>query len=786
MVGHFTQNGLANVQFLFFRTNASKYSRSNVPLRHSGGVLLVLFPDQLDEFFWLKRSIELSHKPEHRIRYPVFAFDSLDKSIIINNDLPDSALLERIILKSSQPNSQAVSIEGLQIRFTDIAHGSRNIRLASFKDMSNTIKRHSWIKKSALFIIILFLIIMFPLTTFFTSNFRYSLKTNVSIVFILAMSLPLVNLVTTGNTYIKNEKNRLIDLAYSQMSNALNALELRYEDTPSLLQQELLNSIDVIIGDHDLSIEEFDKKMSVVLEQELFTDYQLIDSTGKMLVDTWKRDRPASKLIIQNAALKILQDHRSESFSQPVSIVQATLDEEINDFFAVAGFAAHFTNPDQMVRIVFSNDSLFIMLRVVSVNQEQMALILRMPEYIIEEQFAKKEFASNLAAVNQNLSHTSLTPELVFYSRYDQVEHLPSETNLWQKLKPEFERAFFIAAEEKGTVELADKKYLYYLRPVSSMNYGTMIPCFLIPLENIERQLFDNRFTIALISFVTILITIIMSLIFSSELLFPVKLIDKAAIEVAENNLNSFLPQMGTDEIGNLALDFNKMLSGVRQHQKMKAYISDSVLESIRNSAIIKSHASRAITGSVMFADVRNFTYLSETHEASEIFKYLNQLMSTIENIVRKHGGRVEKYIGDAMTAVFVNKTINDEKCTLSCVEAAFYIQKFVNSLELDRRQKGLFAASMGIGISTGELLIGEVGSSKRKDLTTIGFNTELAETLETVSKNGIFSKIILSEQTYLLVKESVNAKKMPAEIQKRIQHNAYELISINNDDKCQ
>jgi class 3 adenylate cyclase len=132
--------------------------------------------------------------------------------------------------------------------------------------------------------------------------------------------------------------------------------------------------------------------------------------------------------------------------------------------------------------------------------------------------------------------------------------------------------------------------------------------------------------------------------------------------------------------------------------------------------------------------------------------------------------------------AVFHHTT--PEHHSLSAVKAAVQMKRFVKKLNHNRTNLGLFTINIGIGISTGTVLLGDVGSSRRKDLTVIGDEVNLASRLESASKKGRHSKIIFSGSTHNLVKDFVEAEEMPfTEIRGKQQAvKIFELIKLNLD----
>jgi adenylate cyclase len=151
------------------------------------------------------------------------------------------------------------------------------------------------------------------------------------------------------------------------------------------------------------------------------------------------------------------------------------------------------------------------------------------------------------------------------------------------------------------------------------------------------------------------------------------------------------------------------------------------------------------------------------------MFAMLNAFLGGAERELRAYGGQVDKFIGDAVMAVFREPGPDQ---ALHAVQAALAIKRFLVGFNADRvaaaglgaagSGAGGFPIEIGVGISTGRVMQGNIGSERRKDLTVIGDEVNLAARLETASKGGRHSGIILSERTYGLVRHAVDAVEMP------------------------
>ena len=135
-----------------------------------------------------------------------------------------------------------------------------------------------------------------------------------------------------------------------------------------------------------------------------------------------------------------------------------------------------------------------------------------------------------------------------------------------------------------------------------------------------------------------------------------------------------------------------------------------------------------------LFTDVRGFTSMSETLEPEKVTYIMNKALTAQQSAVQKHGGMVDKYIGDAMMAIFNAPLdlINHPKIALEC---ALDIIKNMSTLNIELQAEGLPPITIGIGINTGEAVIGNMGSESRFDYTAIGDSVNTAARLESSTK---------------------------------------------------
>ncbi|HLC29905.1 MAG TPA: GAF domain-containing protein [Dehalococcoidia bacterium] len=160
---------------------------------------------------------------------------------------------------------------------------------------------------------------------------------------------------------------------------------------------------------------------------------------------------------------------------------------------------------------------------------------------------------------------------------------------------------------------------------------------------------------------------------------------------------------------------------------------------------------------SVLFSDIRGFTSLSECSTAEDVMQLLNQYFSRMASIVFKYGGTLDKYIGDAIMAVFGAPHAHEDD-PMRAVQCAIEMRRTLWDFNQERVARGLSQIEIGVGICTGEVVSGNVGSDERMDYTVIGDAVNVASRLEGMTKLSD-CKILFNQAVYEAVKERVQCE---------------------------
>ena len=175
-------------------------------------------------------------------------------------------------------------------------------------------------------------------------------------------------------------------------------------------------------------------------------------------------------------------------------------------------------------------------------------------------------------------------------------------------------------------------------------------------------------------------------------------------------------------------------------------YVSNEVIEELLvKPSSLKLGGERKVL-SVLFSDIRGFTSLSEGMPPERLTDFLNSYLTPMTEIVLTNRGLLDKYIGDAIMAVYGAPVALDEHAVAACNTALQMLER-LGQLSLIWRERGLPELKIGIGINTGPVSVGNMGSKDRFDYTVVGDNVNLASRLEGLNKH-FGTSIIMSEQT--------------------------------------
>ncbi len=257
-----------------------------------------------------------------------------------------------------------------------------------------------------------------------------------------------------------------------------------------------------------------------------------------------------------------------------------------------------------------------------------------------------------------------------------------------------------------------------------------------------------------------ILIILITSLLFSEFFAKPMEKMKEAVKMITSGNYDTKIEVTSNDEIGELAKSFNEMAQGLREKEFLSRFLSNTAKSAISEGALAQA---TKIHGTVLFVDIRNFTTISEKHTAEEVVKMLNSYITEMEKVIEANSGSIEKFIGDAIMAVFLPEH-GQLHPAIRATKTAINMREKLKDYNSERKTNKEFEIDIGAGISTGELLMGNLGSkSGRKDFTITGITVNKAASMEKLSKNAKSKIVLCSESARFNQETEIKLAKFPA-----------------------
>lgn len=232
----------------------------------------------------------------------------------------------------------------------------------------------------------------------------------------------------------------------------------------------------------------------------------------------------------------------------------------------------------------------------------------------------------------------------------------------------------------------------------------------------------------------------------------PIMELTKGAAEVAKGNYDYTVPVFKDDEFGELTKQFNLMTIGQKERlnlmNTLEKFLSKELAEKAAKDGIVLGGQKTDCT--IMFTDFAGFSTITRKMTAVEAVNALNSYYDGLIPIIKKYGGFPDKYIGDAIVALF-GAPIKLEDHAERAVACAIEMQWKMREINKKRRKEGKTVFEMRIGLNTGEVIAGAIGCDMKLEYTSIGEATNLANRMESICEIG---HIMIAEGTYNAIKD--------------------------------
>ncbi len=264
-------------------------------------------------------------------------------------------------------------------------------------------------------------------------------------------------------------------------------------------------------------------------------------------------------------------------------------------------------------------------------------------------------------------------------------------------------------------------------------------------LENIR----ESKDSVLVLTGIILCLGILLCLGLSAYFSAPIRKLGDMTKALGMGRFNHRVRINRNDEFGDLGSSFNRMAEDLEIKEKIKdsfgQYVTPEVVDMILNNPNMTKGSK--IEATVLFVDIRGFTTLSEGKPPDLIVDLLNEYFARVTEVVNKNKGHINKFAGDEAVAVF-GAPLPHPLHALNAVKAALGIQQEMEKLNQEKRM-GDISLEAGVGINSGEMVAGSIGSEEKREYTVIGDSVNVSSRLTSLAKGG---EILMSRQTYELI----------------------------------
>ena len=296
-------------------------------------------------------------------------------------------------------------------------------------------------------------------------------------------------------------------------------------------------------------------------------------------------------------------------------------------------------------------------------------------------------------------------------------------------------------------LRVAGDRYLSLALPIDA---HVSEPLYALVQGNYDRALAPLRALqarIAAIGTVALLAALAIGVGLARGITSPVQHLVAGMREVLRGNLRFRSRIEREDEIGFLATSFNEMVGGLEERERIKdtfgRFVSHDVAEAVLNGRVPLEGELREV--SILFQDIRGFTGLSERLDPAALLKLLNQFFTEVVAAVEAEGGVVKQFVGDGVMALFGAPQAYPDHATRA-VRAALGIVKRLATLNHALREQGVAPIEIGVGIHTGMVVAGLIGPDQRVEYGVVGDPVNLANRVETLTKD-VRATVLISRE---------------------------------------
>jgi len=296
------------------------------------------------------------------------------------------------------------------------------------------------------------------------------------------------------------------------------------------------------------------------------------------------------------------------------------------------------------------------------------------------------------------------------------------------------------------------------------VDFGNFIAISKVRVSLVYKAVYEIAIRNIILASIVLLTSILIAWFFSRSISRPVRSLVDATKKIEEGQYDIDLKISTRDEIGLLTSSFINMGRGLAEKERLKEtfgkFVNKEVAKRAAEGTLNLGGERRVAT--IFFSDIRSFTAISENMSPEDVVEFLNEYMTRMVDCIEATYGVVDKFIGDAIMAVWGAPISQGSPMRDAdfAIRATLMMRRSLMEFNKDRGGPGKPILRIGCGINTGNVLAGQIGSSKRMEYTVIGDAVNTASRIEALNK-PFGTDILISENTYKLLKDRIIVEPM-------------------------
>jgi adenylate cyclase len=312
--------------------------------------------------------------------------------------------------------------------------------------------------------------------------------------------------------------------------------------------------------------------------------------------------------------------------------------------------------------------------------------------------------------------------------KLDEIED-PILKHIWSSEKQPLSLINNQANYQAHHLNISDEGYLFFYSTLEGYSDKDLIVGFWLRDEEAGEEI--KRLAIAgLVGFIIMILSAFMAFFMGRKIARPILALSSASQKISNLEFDNVgvLPGSRFKEVNEASDAYNTMIRGLTWFE---TYVPKSLVRKLMETGEARSEQ-RAVT--VMFTDIVGFTPQAENMNSEEVANFLNHHFKIVTSCIEAEGGTIDKFIGDAVMAFWGAPEQQDDHAARAC-RAATEIRKAIIADNEERKRDGLEPVRMRIGIHTGQLVVGNIGSKGRMNYTVVGDTVNIAQRMEQLGK---------------------------------------------------